>query len=281
MGTEAWYRIEQNREPDTATIYLHNEIGGMGITSGQFVEELGAVTAKTLKLHINSPGGSVDDGIAIYNALKSHPATIEAHVDAAAHSIASVIVQAADRRVMAPHSRMMIHSAMAGGVGIAIGYAEDFDAFAAEAQKVAERLRETSAEIATIYSERSKKDPDYWLAKMAAETRFTDKQAVEEGLADEVGRDFDARAFKIAAHFDWSKYHEANQIKAEFEEVAPDEPLTESNRESVRGAITALEAVLAQLKSIEGPGAPEQEPPRDPRDAARRELEARLAAVEV
>jgi ATP-dependent protease ClpP protease subunit len=221
----SWYRIEQNKADDESTVYLYGAIGGEGATAGEFVRELDAITSKTIKLRLNSPGGSVDDGIAIYNAIRSHPSTVVAYVDAAAHSIASVILQGANKRVMAPHSRMLVHNAMAMGGGFTVGYAEDFESLAAEAVKVAVRLRETTENIASIYSERTGKESAYWLAKMQAETRFSDRQAVDEGLADEVGQVYDAKNFKIAANFDWSQYREANEIREELAAVAG-EPAT-------------------------------------------------------
>jgi ATP-dependent protease ClpP protease subunit len=278
----SWYSIT-NSADDVADVAIYGEIGFDGVTHSDFANELRTVTAKNITLRINSPGGSVDEGIGIYNAIKDHPAKVTGYVEAAAHSIASVILQAADKRVMAPHSRMMIHRAMAGGAGFTIGYDDDFDELARQAGQVAAQLRETSDNIASIYSERSGKDSAYWLGKMKAETRFTDKAAVDEGLADEVGRSYNAANFKIAANFDWAKFsNNADEIKAEMEAVAdteaepklaiPEDHL--ANLESLAGD------VLAAVKAIrESNKAPEPEP--DPRDAARRDLETALARVKL
>ena len=117
----SWFRFA-NKAEEYAEIFVHDEIGLFGVTSKDFIDELRDVEQGRIKLHINSPGGSVTDGIAIYNALKSHKATVDVYVDALAASIASVIAMAGDRVIMAPHSRMMIHEAMAVGMG----YADDF-----------------------------------------------------------------------------------------------------------------------------------------------------------
>lgn len=253
---------------DTVSVRIYGEIGFGGVSAGDFLSELDMVGAPNLQVHLNSPGGSVDDGIAIYNGLISHPATVETHVDAAAYSIASVIAQAGNKRVMAPHSRMMVHNAMALGMG----YASDFE-------QIAAHLRETSAMIADIYAEKTGKSTAYWLDKMDAETRFTDKQAVAEGLADQVGRATNLADFKIAANFDWSKFAknaaEFDAVLAEAEEQQPDmhELIERAVAEGIqRGTAEAIKAIREIV---------ERSPRIDPSDAARRDLESRLAAVEV
>ena len=262
---DKWFEFNL-ASPEVATIRIYGEISAFEITATDFISELDAVEAPLIRVHLNSPGGSVDDGLAIMNALIAHPAKVETHVDAAAYSIASVIAQAGDRRVMAPHSRMMIHEAMALGMG----YASDFD-------RIASHLRETSDNIASIYAERSGKEAAYWRKKMADETRFTDKQAVEEGLADEVGRVTNLQAFKVAANFNWTKFTNYASDAEEFERLAAESGITpelienavaEGIRKGVSEAVSALTAAIERNRI-------------DPGDAARRELEEALARVQV
>jgi len=217
MGAQqqkTWYRFEVARaNPDVAEIYLHDEIGMFGVTSGEFVRDLRNLTQPVIKLHVNSPGGSVDDGIAIFNALRTMRATVEVYVDALAASIASVIAMAAapGKLVMAPHSRMMIHEAMAMGFG-----------FAADFEKTAARLRDTTRNIASIYVERAGKDVDHWLGLMAEETWFTDEQAVTAGLADAVGRDHEESNFLIAADFALlSQYKHGGEVARALRPAVP------------------------------------------------------------
>lgn len=259
-----WYEFNL-ASPEVATVRIYDEIGGFGVSADDFVSELAAVDAPLVRVHINSPGGSVDAGIAIMNALVSHPARVETHVDAAAYSIASVIAQGGDLRVMAPHSRMMVHEAMALGMG----YASDFE-------KVAVHLRETTANIASIYAEKSGKSETYWRKKMADETRFTDKQAVEEGLADQVGRATNLDAFKVAANFDWLKFTNYANDRSEFEALAAsgitpeliENAVAEGIRKGVSEAVAAIQASVERNRI-------------DPSDAARRELEDAIARVKL
>ena len=76
---------------------------------------------------------------------------------------------------MAPHAQFMVHN----GFSLAIGDAADL-------RQTADLLDKITGEIASIYAERSGQPVDYWLAKMAAETWFSDKEAVAEGLADNI-----------------------------------------------------------------------------------------------
>lgn len=268
MNPSSWFEFNAV-SVDTVSVRIYGEIGFGGVTAGDFLSELDMVGAPNLQVHLNSPGGSVDDGIAIYNGLISHPATVETHVDAAAYSIASVIAQAGDKRVMAPHSRMMVHNAMAMGMG----YASDFE-------QIAAHLRETSAMIADIYAEKSGKSAKYWLDKMDAETRFTDRQAVSEGLADQVGRATNLEAFKVAANFDWTKFtNHSSDFKAEIEAALAEAEQQPDMQELIERAVAegivrgTAEVVKAIRDLVEGR--------IDPSDAARRELEEALAKVQL
>ena len=107
MGKRSWYNIKNSA--DTAVIDIYDEIGLWGIDAGTFVSELREITAPNIKAHINSPGGSVYDGVAIYNAMRQHPAHITTVADSLAASIASVILMAGDEVLIHETARIMIH----------------------------------------------------------------------------------------------------------------------------------------------------------------------------
>lgn len=169
-----WYEIK-NKDGEVAVIRIYDEISWWGITAEDFVQELDEVSAPEIVVAINCPGGDVFDGIAIYNALRSHPAKIVTRVDALAASAASVIVQAGDERRMLSAAQMMIHEAW----GLAIGTASEMREFA-------DLLDKQTDVIAGIYAARSGKDIDHFRNLMTAETWLTDQESVDEGLADEV-----------------------------------------------------------------------------------------------
>lgn len=168
-----WFRFEN--KADVAELYIYDAIMDFGVSASQFQLELNQVTAPTGNLYLNSPGGFVHDGTAIYNALKQHPTKWNVRVMGIAASIASVIAQAGDTIEMAPGSLMMIHKAFGATVG------DDSDH-----EKAAEALRKMTSSIAGIYAARSGKDTSHWLALMEAETWFSDQEAVVAGLADSV-----------------------------------------------------------------------------------------------
>lgn len=206
MSPQSWYSV--TNRAGIAELSIHDEISSFGVTFSDFAADLKAIKSPVINLSLNSPGGLVDDGVAIYNSLKAHPAEIHVHIPAIAASIATVIAMAGDTITIAPHARMMVHEAMSMG----IGFASDFE-------KVAARLRSTTQTIAEIYTERTGKDVGHWLALMAEETWFGDQEAVDAGLADAVGRDTDASAFKVAASFNLSQFRDSN-IAAELRAVA-------------------------------------------------------------
>lgn len=169
-----WYAI-RNQADERAIVDLYDEIGEWGIPASQFVRDLRTIDAKTIELHINSPGGMIYDGLAIYNALMDHPARVEAIVDGAAFSAASWIFQAGELRSMNRHTELFIHD----GLALTIGNEEDHLASAAD-------LGRLSNTIAGIYAGRAGGTVDEWRTAMRAETTYSAQDAVDAGLADEV-----------------------------------------------------------------------------------------------
>lgn len=168
--------IVTNADGPKATIRIYDEIGWFGITADEVAAELEKITAEEIEVQISSLGGDVFDGIAIYNALRAHPAKITTRVDSLAASIASVIAQAGDHRIMLTGSQMMIHEAW----GFAIGRAS-------EMRQLADILDKQSAIIASIYAERADESTaEEFMELMVAETWFDHDEAVAAGLADEV-----------------------------------------------------------------------------------------------
>lgn len=172
-GRRDWFRFE-NRGAET-DIHINNEIGFFGITAEQFLDELQHVNSGTINLHLNSPGGDVFDGIAIYNALKAHAAAVNVYVESIAASIASVIAMAGDTVTMRRGSMMMIHEPFA----LAIGDARDM-------RKMAEALDVMGDSIAAIYAGRAGGEIPAWRAVMAEETWYSADEAVTAKLADRI-----------------------------------------------------------------------------------------------
>ena len=170
-----WYRITNAASPDEAEVMLYDEVGGWyGATAEAFIEELRYITAPKILLRVNSPGGSVTEGIAIANALRSHPANVTVQIDGIAASIASVIAMAGDQVRMMPNALLMVHEAS----GLCVGDS-------AEMVKMAEVLDKISGNIAGAYAARAGGTEEEWREVMKAETWYRGEEAVAAGLADE------------------------------------------------------------------------------------------------
>lgn len=139
------------------------------------LKELGDVS--TINLSINSGGGSVFDGIAIYNMLKSHKATVNVYVEGLAASIASVIAMAGDTITMRSGSMLMIHRPFT----VLQGNAE-------EMRKAAETLEKMGDNIVDIYSERTGLTADEIKNIMNDETWLSAEEAVEQGWATKLDK---------------------------------------------------------------------------------------------
>lgn len=176
---EDWFRIVKNSHveegEDVSEVYIYDEIGFWGTDADSFVRQLLQIESPKIDLHLNSPGGEFFDGVAIYNALKMHPATVTTYVDALAASAASFIAQAGDKIIMADGSMMMIHDAS----GMTWGNAADH-------AKSAEVLDKISNIVASLYSGRAGETTEFWRALMLEEMWYTAQEAVDAKLADEV-----------------------------------------------------------------------------------------------
>lgn len=202
-----WYSIV-NKSQTEAEVHIYDEIGYRGITAGDFIKDLSEVKASTITLRINSPGGDVYDGVAIFNAIRRHSAQVNVFVDGIAASAASFIAMAGDQVVMSPHSQMMIHEA----AGLVMGNAADM-------KQMADVLDKVSDNMAGIYAERAGGTTEEWRERMKAETWLSDREAVELGLADRV--DGEETKAKVASNqveepkpIDWARLIEDMQEEA-------------------------------------------------------------------
>jgi ATP-dependent Clp endopeptidase proteolytic subunit ClpP len=179
---------------DSTEMMLYDEIGAWGVSAEQFNSALKAVSTPNIVLRINSPGGDVFDGYAMYNALKAHDANVAVIVEGLAASAASFIALAGDTVSMGDPSMMMIHRAFT----FAIGNVNDMNA-------VASVLGKVDGQIADIYAAKSGKSQADMLKLMDAETWLTSQEAADLGLIDEVidkntGADDAAAAVLATAH---------------------------------------------------------------------------------
>lgn len=167
-----------------AEILVYEQIGKdffdrSGINAKDFDKALKEIPdGKQIYVRINSPGGNVWDGVAIYNMLARIRDRVTVYVDGIAASIASVIAMAGKQIVMPKSATMMIHDAS----GFCVGNAD-------EMRKLADVLEQHSDQIADIYSKRGGKSKEEYRRMMKEETWMTGEDAKSNGLADVVSDD--------------------------------------------------------------------------------------------
>jgi ATP-dependent protease ClpP protease subunit len=171
--TKSWFTM--SADSGIATIKIHREIGSWGINAESFSQQLDALgDVSELKIYINSPGGDVVDGFAIYNMLRRHPAKKVVTIDGVAASIASVIAMAADTLIMPANSFLMIHNPYS----IMSGDSSDL-------RSAADLLDKMKANAIAAYRRKaSTLSSDEVSQMMTDETWLTADEATEKGFAD-------------------------------------------------------------------------------------------------
>jgi ATP-dependent protease ClpP protease subunit len=194
-----WYTIRARATG--AEVLIYDEIGAYGVSAKGFLAEFGALPDDApIDLRLNSPGGSVFDAVAIYNALSRHAGTITVWIDGIAASAASYIAMAGDEIVMPENAFMMIHDPS----GVVMGTAVDMRDMAGTLDKIA-------ASMTRGYAAKSGKPVEEIAALLKAETWFDAKDALEAGLATRM-----SEPVRIAASFDIARFRNAPSVLAEL-----------------------------------------------------------------
>lgn len=170
---------------DEATLYVYDAIVADqfeadywgGVAPETFVKTLIAMTAATIHLRVNSPGGNVFSARTMEQALREHPSRIVTHIDGVAASAASFLPMGTDEIVIGKGAMVMIHNSRIIEWGTA-----------AELRKTADLLDKVDSTLVQTYADRTKTkaSAEQIAAWMAAETWFTSAEAVAAGLADSV-----------------------------------------------------------------------------------------------
>lgn len=183
---QTWYGLGEKNAQGQVEVSIYDEIGFWGVSASEFIRDVKAASAGStgVLLRINSPGGEVYDGLAIYNYLKGLDVPLTAMVDGIAASMASIVLMAADVIIVPENAFVMIHNPW----GVRMGDAD-------EMRKGADLLEKMGDSLASIYAERSGKDVADILALMNEDTYMTGSEAVELGFAD-----FTSEAVEMAAN---------------------------------------------------------------------------------
>lgn len=195
-------------------VELYDEIGYWGVTAKDFRDMLAGITGD-FTLRINSPGGDVFDGIAIFNDLISHKGKVKVEVAGIAASIASVIAMAGDTIEIAPNAFFMVHNAWT----IALGDRHDMEAMSGVLGQIDEALART-------YVGRSKVGIRSIREMMDEETWMGSAEAIDKGFADRLLKADDEQSVAAAARFDLTGVYANAPDPLRWQDEAGDEPKT-------------------------------------------------------
>lgn len=192
--TEKWYEI-QNKAGVSADVYIFDEIGTYGVTAQEFITDIKDLKDTPINLRINSLGGDVFDGMAMYNVIKRREAKTTVYIEGIAASIATIIALGADEVVMAENSLFMIHNAWGGSMGEA-----------KDMRKTADTLDKITSELTDIYRKKTGLSYDSLVDMMDEETWLNAEEAFNYGFIDTI-----SDSIKVAAKYDVSKFKNITQ----------------------------------------------------------------------
>ncbi|MDK9867042.1 MULTISPECIES: head maturation protease, ClpP-related [Staphylococcus] len=240
MNKKKTYFQMKKKAQNKGEIYIYGDIVSnkwdeTDVTAVDFKKELDQLdNVSEIDVHINSAGGNVFEGHAIYNMLKMHKAKVNIYVDALAASIASVIAMSGDTIFMHKNSLMMIHNSWV----MTIGNSKDL-------RETAELLDKTDQSSNSAYLDKATNLSENELKQMLeAETWLTADEALEKGLADEI-----LGASEIAASI-------SNDIYQTFKHVP-------ENIEKDVDKITNVEGIKETVETPKNTMSPEEKEARE------------------
>ena len=246
MRKSNWYEFKNQTEA-MADLYLYGEVGGFGANASEFISALSGLKGAHINLHIHSPGGSVFEGHAIFNALRNHPGGVTTFVDGIAASMASVIAMAGKPVKMASNGFLMIHNPWA-----------TFSGDATEMRQEADVLDKLKEGLVKIYADKSGQDANTIRAAMDSETWFDAEEAVAFGFADEIYNGLEA-----VAKLDVSRFAKAPALLIKLMDNQP-------TAEAVAPTADVVDALMVEVTleisedPVQDPNLPDQPMPDDP-----------------
>ena len=242
-----YFQIVQETE-ETADLYIFGDICKWaweedGEANGMtIVKKLRALNVKTINVHINSYGGDVSEGLAIYNVLRESPAHINTICDGFACSAASVVFMAGDKRTMSHASLLMIHNAWT----CAMGNAAELRKSADDLDTITQASVEAYKKVATISEEEIK-------ALMDAETWILPADAVAYGFATDIDDEDDEEGELMQSAFGLISQRLRTPVAAEgvLEDTLDQEALADMIAERVSARLAIREEAHTPAQSAD------------------------------
>jgi ATP-dependent Clp endopeptidase proteolytic subunit ClpP len=224
-----------------------------GFSLANLTNQLSQTDGKNVHVRINSPGGSVVEGLAIANILNSYQGDVTVEVVGYAASIASVIVAKAKKAVMAADSFLMIHEPYVGAVGAT---ASELSSLSDTAQMFEDTI--VAAYVNSIDRRGKKKErhtEEYIRKAMKAETWFSAQDALDLGLIDEVVASFDEyQTVPVVANYDatmWNSIKEfkniPDQLKNKFDNINTENTMNKNTLlEKLKNLVSSVDEVVEE-----------------------------------
>lgn len=251
-----FWEMKMSAQPKTLDLYIYSEVmrDSMDLWTGERIESETsskyfrdalekAGPIDNINVYINSVGGSVTEGTAIYNQLKRHSAYKTAYIDAFACSVASVIPMACDKVVMPKNSAMYLHNMM----DFCFGNAKEHRKVAGDLDILMEACRE-----AYLLKAGDKLSEEKLIEMLDAETWLTAEQCIEYGLADEYAeKDVDLTEAKKALAKQLPTQTEMINTLLKVPKEEPEQETEEKDQEDlVQKNDTAVKLMTAFINSF-------------------------------
>jgi ATP-dependent Clp endopeptidase proteolytic subunit ClpP len=220
------FNFKNSADATAATLSIYDEIGLWGVQAADFRAALASVKAPVINLEINSPGGDVFAGIAIYNMLKASGKTIATKVMGVAASAASLIAMAGDTIEMPKNTFMMVHNPISGVYGNA-----------EKLRETAEVLDKIGDSITATYVNRTGKDEAEMKAMLSKDTWLTADEALEHGFATVVTDEI-----KADASFDMGRADLPANVAAVFAKATKTAAELQAEQEAETARLAQVEA---------------------------------------
>ena len=225
---QTWYNLKAAADK-TPVLSIFDDIGAYGVSAKSFLNDLRTVTTDEVDVEINSPGGDVFAGLAIYNGLRASGKKINVKVLGLAASAASLVAMAGDTIEMPENAFMMIHNPW----GFAMGGAD-------EMRNTADVLDKIGTGLVSTYAKRTGKTDQEITALLDAETWMTAQEAVDAGFATSV-----TTALAVKASYSEDRLPE--NVRLAFKAQAP---TTDGSAPAEAPAPVFGETLAAQVQTI-------------------------------
>ena len=181
-----YFKIQNKKSDERAKLHIYDQVGkdwwsDEGVSDKDVIGWLAEADGKPLDVHINSVGGNVYEGIAIYNALKNYENDVTIYIDGIAASIASVIACASDDVRINNGATLMVHG-IKGGLSVYGGEDEIKDA----ADRCLAAMQSCKESIVDIYESKTGMSRDDIIALMSTDSYLSAQEALDKGFCNEI-----------------------------------------------------------------------------------------------